>query len=374
MFLKVLFYKKPVKIQVKTPFTLLILYLVVSFISGAINSSSIKTPIIFLRPVFHLTWLISFLGLVGTKEKVCKFFYLLFPAVFFLLFSQFYMLMNNQELINVLVPFERMVITNTLTGEVRPVTGAWGLLILCYIGPMLLLPYKKNTPIKYYLYFITMIAFISVLLSATRFMFGMFFCILLGVYFTRMRSVGHIIMLICVAALVLIIFINTGLLTDAYIKESVFSRVFQIFLLMKGEGHHIDTFDARIQGLQPMLQRIKDNMFLGYGFSDISYEYYDNNWGFFNTVLMFGVMGLAIFCFLTISYLKLIFQSMRRLPFSDPTRSSLRVLLVSLCTFLGGYALTWDLFSLSYSYQVVFTMIFFAICEQFTARDFLQET
>jgi len=373
LFLKVFFYKKPVKMQIKVPFMILTLYLIFSFISGAISSGSIKTPIIFFRPVFHLTWLISFLGLVNTREKVFRFLYLLLPIVFFILFTQFYILTNNQEFINVFVPFERTLITNTLTGETRPVPGAWGLLLLCYIGAMLLAPFQTNKISKQYTYCMMTLAFISVLISATRFIFGMFFCILVGVYFSRLRSLGNIIIVIGVAVLALTIFINTGLLTDTYVRESIFSRVLQVFMLVQGEGHHIDTFGSRIQGLQPMLQRIRDNIFLGYGFSDISAEYYDNNWGFFNTVLMFGVVGLIIFCLLAIAYLKLVFRTMRRLPFAAPARTALLVLGVSLLSFLGGYALTWDLFSMTYGYQVAFITIFFALCEHFAARDIPQE-
>jgi len=364
MLCKAFFLKKYINLKLKIPLTFLLVYFIFSFFWGVLfHSASLDEPINFIRPVFYTTWIIFFTAFMSQKEDIFKFFRLLFPVAFFVLFCQIYFLLNRNEFINLFDPLARSIVTtNTLTGELRSAIGLPGLSFLSYIGALFILGFKQKTGDKY-VFFVATSWFFGVFLSATRSFFGFFLFIWLGVYSRKIKQLPKIVGLVVLILIILFSLIKLGVFSEEYLRSSLWARLSQVFDFISGKGAQIDTVANRFEQLKIMLPKISESLLFGYGFSDISNTYYNNNWGFFNTILMFGLVGFLFFIFLFISYFKMMLSALRKLAPNSVFREPLRVLIVSFCAILSIYFFNLDLFSLTESYKAVFITVFFAISE-----------
>lgn len=367
-FLKVILRRQNRKHLIPLPVLLLMFYFIATFFySRVILSVSWKTLFCFVRPVFYYSWLICFLSLVATPKNVFKFLWLVFPVSFFILYSQFYYLTNGQEIINL---FDSEVgswfIPNTLTGELRPVMGGVLLVFISYIGAIIFLQFKQKALAKWYLYSVMITCSIGIFISATRVWFGIFLFIFGGVYFRKAKNLPKVALIIILISVVFISLIKFHIVTEGFLKESSWGRISQVFDFIRHK--EIDTYQSRLYQLEDMLDLIKKNFMFGYGFSEVSLESYNSNWGFWNTVLMFGVSGLALFIFLILFYFKTMLNTLYSGSTENSWRATIVVLLVSFAAIVIAYSFTWDFFSVYAPYIVVFLMVFFAISQIFASQ------
>ena len=367
MLVKILFYKKKINLRLKFPLLLLGSYISVTYlISGLTGVASFDVMMWFMRPIVYSLWIIIFSAFIQTKEDVFNFLKLIFPIAFFILFVQIYYLIQAKHLINIFIPsMEYILLKNSLTHELRPFIGGINLIFLCYIGALLLIQYENRALKKGYFYLISAVSFFSVFISATRTWFGIFLFITIGVFFRKIRNLSKIFILSLLIIIIAFSLVKLGAVHWKYLEYSSWGRISQIFYFLNGEEKKIDTFTNRLPTLRQLLVKIEKKPIIGYGFSDFSRENYDNEWGFFNTILMFGVIGFLLFVFLFISYFRTMFSALHRLRKGKPLKDALKVLLVSFCGILVGYCFTWDFFSFVYPYIVVFMMVFLGISEAF---------
>jgi hypothetical protein len=376
MFAKFIINKKHIKFKLKTPFSILLVYFIFSFLlSGIFFNTSLDITGRFARSLAYLMWIFFSAAFMNEIEDIFKFFELILPIAFFILFSQVYYILNGgMNLISLFNPeVNQQALINTLTGEVRASLGGFPSLLCCYFGAFFLMQFKQNRKRKYYYNIITIMCFLSVLLSATRYAFGVFLFIALLIYSKKLKDLPKIIIFIVAIVLISMLLVKFGIFSDEYLKSSLWGRVSQVFDFASGKGGQIDTFASRLEQLRYMTESVKGSLFFGYGFSEQALQYSNNNWGFPNTIIMFGFFGFFMFIFLFKSYIKIISSTMKK-PYIDPDiKAALKVLLATFSGMLLAYFTTWDFFSLFYPEVLAFDMIFFALSETLFKRANAEE-
>ncbi|RKX91749.1 MAG: hypothetical protein DRP84_11150 [Spirochaetes bacterium] len=145
---------------------------------------------------------------------------------------------------------------------------------------------------------------------------------------------------------------------------SAWKRVSQVSYIAKGNIYIVDTARSRFFDQLPIiLEQIKQNPLTGYGVSEITMEYCNNNLGFVNTILMFGIFGLSLFIYFFIKYFSMISTSIKRFD-NNPFKNSLKIMAIVWVGILIGYFSTWDFFTY-YFYKTFFISILIAITEFF---------
>lgn len=366
MSVKFIIYRKHIELKLKVPFIILLIYFIFSFfLGGIVFSTSLDAIGGFARTVIYIIWIVFIVAFLKEIEDIFKFLELMLPIAFFILFSQIYSILNGgAELISLFNPEAGTIISlNTLTGEVRAGIGGFLALFCCYFSAFFLTQFEQNKKRKRYYYIITVVCFLSVFLSATRFAFGVFLLIALVIYSKKLKELPKIIIFVAGTMLVLMLLVKFGVFSETYLRTSLWDRISQVFDFVAGKGAQIDTFASRLEQLQYMAKGIWQSPFFGYGFSDESVRYFNNNWGFPNTLIMFGFFGFLLFIFLFKSYLTIIIATSRKAYVNPEMKAALKVLLATFLGMLLGYFTTWDFFSLFYPNVVAFNMMFFGLSE-----------
>ena len=93
----------------------------------------------------------------------------------------------------------------------------------------------------------------------------------------------------------------------------------------------------------------------------------DNDFGFLNTILMFGIAGFSLFIFFFAKLLAMLVSSTKRISRSNPYKTVLKVMILAWGGVLIGYFTTWDFFTW-YFHKVFFIAVLIALSELFTNR------
>ena len=321
-----------------------------------------------LRWVFYYTLIISFLFLVRKKHEVHQFILLIFPAVFFILFTQIYYVISGAEFINLFDPGFRGVMLNTVTGQLRPVMGGVLLVFFCFVSALLLLLEDDHRIPKIILYLVVVTSFLSVFFSATRIWFVIFSIVFLGYVLVSKKKLTSILGVTSLLLLVAGGLIYAGIVPEQLLVESSWARVSQIFDMAKGDFFAAQTAMNRISVQLPVIvNTIKQSPLVGFGFSFITMRQYDDDFGFLNTILMFGFIGFVFFLFFFYRLIALFRSALKRMTRDNPYRARLRMMSVIWLSILVGYLSTWDFFTM-YFYKVFFVAIVIALSEYLLTR------
>jgi len=365
-FLKALDRGRKTPLRLKKPLLIVLAYIIFSIaVSSVIYGVEVNSLAWNLRWLFYYSIVISFLYLVNKRSETYQFILLVFPMVFFILFTQIYYLSFGNEFINLFNPGFRPLILNTVSGELRPVIGGGLITFFSFISAVFLLANRDYKLPKIYLHFVLVAAFFSVFLSATRLWFVIFTFILVGYLFVSKEKISSTIGVIAVAFLVLVTFIYSGLIPQNLLVGSSWGRLQQIFYAVEGNVYSIDTARNRLIKATPVLMyMIKQNPFIGYGISDVAMDCYDNDLGFLNTILMFGIVGFSFFIFFFARLFLMFGSHLKSISGSNPLRISLKILILAWAGVLIGYFSTWDFFTMYFN-KVFFISILIAVAEFF---------
>ena len=116
-----------------------------------------------------------------------------------------------------------------------------------------------------------------------------------------------------------------------------------------------------------MVEVMKQNLLMGYGFSRATMIYYDNDFGFLNTILMFGVAGLSFLIFFFVKLFTLLIAVIKRVSASNSLKLPLKIIAIAWVGVLIGYFTTWDFFTW-YFYKVFFVAVLIALSETFVMQ------
>ena len=366
---KALIKGRKMRLKLEKPLLALLVYVVFSiFVTSIVYGTSIDVIVWNVRWIFYYSVIISFVYLLNRKQDMFNFALLVFPFVFLILFTQIYFIVTGNEFINIFNPEFRRIAINSVTGALRPVMGGVLIIFFSFVFSLLFLNEENNGLPNVFLYFVLCISFLSVFLSATRLWFVVFSLILAGyVLISRKKflSVIGIVSMLCVVMSVLLYF---GMIPGDFLIASSWGRLHQVFSVFKGDIYAIDTARNRLLNQLPVsLGVIKQNPIIGYGFSYVTMSHYDNDLGFVNTILMFGIIGFALLLFLFARIFRMLVSASKEMPLYDSNVIPLKVLTIAWVAILVGYFTTWDFFSMSFD-KVFFVSILIAFSEFFVNR------
>lgn len=368
-FVKAMVKGRKVKLRHEINFLMIAVYMVsVVIVTAIIFESNIETLAWNLRWIFYYSLVVSFLFLVRNRHEVYRFILLSSIGVFIVVLAQIYLVTTGNEFINLLNPSFRGVELNEVTGGIRPVMGGVLLLFFGYAFAMFLLADRGYAFARKYLYVVVACAFFSVFLSATRLWSVIFSVIFIGYFFITRRKILSTIGVVVVLFLLVGGLVYSGIIPDEMLIDSSWARVSQIFDVAKGDIYSAETAMHRIvYELPVLLNVIKQSPFIGYGVSNISMRYYDGDFGFANTILMFGVIGFFLFIALFANLFASFMSAIKGIRTRNPLRSSLYVLIIIWIGILVGYFTTYDFFTMYFD-KIFFIAIVLALSEFFTAR------
>jgi hypothetical protein len=363
-FAKALFAGRKTEVRMTTPMLAILAYAVVCVvITALLFGTDIDVMAWNFRWVFYYSLMISFLFLVRKKHEVHQFILLIFPAVFFILFTQVYYTVSGAEFINLFDPGFRGVMLNTVTGQLRPVMGGVLLVFFCFVSSLLLLLAEDHRIPRVLLHLVVVTSFLSVFLSATRVWFVIFSLVFFGYVLVSKKKISSTLGIISLLLLLAGGLIYAGIVPEQLLVESSWARMRQIFDVAKGNFFAVQTAMNRIAVQLPVLvNTIKQSPLVGFGFSFVTMKHYDDDFGFLNTVLMFGLIGFAFFLFFFYRLIALLRSTARRINKDNPYRARLKMMSVVWLSILVGYLTTWDFFTM-YFYKVFFVAIVIALSQ-----------
>ncbi|UCF70166.1 MAG: hypothetical protein JSW49_08175 [candidate division WOR-3 bacterium] len=364
---------KKATLRLRKPLFLLLLYIAFTLIvTSTLYGTDIDVVAWNIRWLFYYSVILSFYYLMNGKKDVYLFAILVFPVVLFIFFTQVHFLVTGNEFVNLFSPGYRSLTLIVLTGSIRPMVGGILILFLCYFFSILLLVDKEHVLPRTHIYLIAAVALLSVFVSATRQWFVVFSFMFLG-YALLIRK--KILSTLGILASILIV---VGALTyfsvipsDTLLHGS-WLRIQEVLSLTRGDISAIGTAQNRFVNQLPILLGvIKRNPVIGYGFSNTTMVYYDNDLGFVNTILIFGIIGFLLHVNLFVHIFMLLLKSAKKIGAGNTCKGPLRVLALAWAGLLLIYLTTQDFFAFYFN-KVFFVSVLIVFTEYF-ARKALNE-
>lgn len=276
------------------------IFLIYIFIVTFYHGLNIKNFLGFiLRGLFFYTFFFTFPALVKTKKDIYRFMYLFFPFVFNEIFSQIFLLETGQHIVSLFNPSVMgYVVQDQLMESIRPIANGYAILVLSFMFGFVFLENPERLSPKVYIIFLLIVTSTSVILSATRQTIIMFsFILVIYFMFVSKEKPGVI------AQFFIVIFIVASLMAflDVFDFAGAFGRSYNRLAgavdIQNGELQPEDSLDYRLTVRLPIiLANISRSLFLGYGFSDKFFEYYDGHiGGIFVGLLQVGVFGYIFY-------------------------------------------------------------------------------
>lgn len=273
----------------------LALLLVVSFIIG-MNFSSISAT---YKTFIKLTFFYSIHFIVKDYNSILRFFAIVFPFVFLAILLQLYGIAYGQQLVALFKPGVTIV-QGVLEGEqIRPIEMG-PTLLLGFVGSLFLLASRSSGFNKTYLIVVNLVAFISVMMTATRSWFITFLaCYLYFTLFNTNRIAKNILVLFSgVTIFLLINFLVPEIQSQI---ENAWTRIETIEELAKGDVTAGGTLTRITERLPRVMEGFKQStIVMGAGFSDLFYQYSDTHVTYANILLNTGVLGLILLLYFVI--------------------------------------------------------------------------
>jgi len=366
-FIKALLKGKKKKLMLKTPLIIILAYITISFIFTIIKDFDLQYLGPVMRGPFYYSIIISFSYLVTERKDALYFIYLVIPSIFFLFFTQLYFLITRNEFINLFYPGYRGILQMENSGQIRAIAGGDLLVLFCFVFSLFLLENHKKKLSNRYLYLISTVAYISVIISATRIWFVVFSFILFGYIFISKRRMSNLIKIFIVLAIIFTMLFLSDVISIDFLERGVGKRLAGILYVIQGKFHSVKTFEYRyFVRLPRVIEGVKKYIIFGCGFSRKGLEYIDFHVGFFNTILQFGIIGFSLFILFIISYFKLIKTSINKIGNLNPFNIPLKILALIFSGILIANFTTWFFFPMSRNtYIPFFISIFLSLTELF---------
>lgn len=365
---KVIFNGKMKGFVLSKPLRFILIYfalvsLPITFLIGNSDSSFLNN----FRPYFYYTVLLSFYFLIHDTEDLYKFGYLLVPYVFFTLFDQLFLLTQGKLLIAIINPETvRTIVNNTVTDDARAYFSGFLLIFYAFLFALQLRANPKHEVFSGLAYAVIGGALATFLLSATR-SYLMIPLAVLGMYVIYSRQgVSDAVKLGFSVVLFGIIFFSFNIISFDFFLKSIWPRFEAFFMTVLGGGNlaEFDTVQSRInEDLPNIMAGISYSPFIGTGFSDVFRNYVNNDLGFVNTILIFGLVGFGLF----INFIVMLFRQLNQWvkhPWADiNSRVIVNTTRMALVGILLGYATTFDFFTVRQIDRIFFVSILLASAE-----------
>ena len=365
---KVMWQRKMKDFVISKPLRFILIYFAlvsipITFIIGMENSSFFNN----FRPYFYYAVLLSFYFLVDKTEDVFKFGYLMVPYVFFTLFDQLFLLTQDKLLIAIINPETiRIIVNNTVTNDARAYFSGFLLVFYSFFFALQLRSNPKYELFTGLAYTIIGLSLATFLLSATR-VYLIIPLTVLGMYvLLEQKGMSDAVRLSLFVGLFAIVFFSLNIISFDFFLRSIWPRFEAFFMVLFGGGDlaKFDTVQNRIdEDLPSILEGIMHSPIVGTGFSGVFRSHENNDLGFVNTILIFGVVGFMLF----INFFVMLFRQLNQWvkhPWADANARTIfnttRMVFVGI---LLGYATTYDFFTVRQIERIFFVSILIASTE-----------
>jgi hypothetical protein len=358
------------KLALKTPYALVLGYLLFSAMISVLRGGDIGTLANAIRGPFYYALLLPVFYLIKSKREAYSFIALVAPFSVFVFFSQLYLLSTGNEFINLFVPGYRGTIFIEGTGEIRAMAAGFLLVFFSFVFSLFLLNKKGSGIPRNLLLVMIGVGYLSVIFSATRIWFVVLSFVLAGYFFVSRKSASSLLRIAGVLVLMVAVLVASGVTTERSLLEGPLSRLSSGGTVMKGGISTVPTLAFRYNERLPrVLEGIggsKNDLIFGCGFTEHYYKYYDYHVGFFNTILQFGVLGFLVFMYFFASYFLVIKRTVSRLSPSNPFRTALKVLPLAFAGMLLANFTIWYFFPMDSTIsQPYFVAAFLGLTEVF---------
>ncbi|MFP4290200.1 MAG: hypothetical protein ACLFQ0_01145 [Cyclobacteriaceae bacterium] len=376
---KVIYKNKQKPFHISKPLRFLLVYFAlvsipITFLIGMGDSGFFNT----FRPYFYYAVWVTFYFLVDDVKDVYMFGYLLVPYVFFTLFDQLFLLTQGELLISVINPETlRYVVENTITGGVRAYFSGFLLLFYIFLFGLQLRANQKYELFNGFSYLIIFSCLLAFIISATRIYLLIPLAVLIMYFIFSDKGAADFFRLTIAAAFFLVVFFSLDLISFDYFLTSIWPRFEAFFSLIFSGGNitQFDTVQSRLAtDLPHIMKGVEYSPVIGTGFSGVFREHENNDLGFINTVLIFGVVGFLIFLAVIISMIIKLRSWSSRL--GGNAKTVVNTVWMAMFGIILGYATTFDIFTVRQIDRIFFISILLATAEvavfQATKRpDFL---
>jgi len=316
---------------------MLILLLSLSFVTIYFGMTFTKFTNQTLRGLFFYTFIYSLPALMHKKGDIYKFMYLFFPFVFFEIISQFYLLYTGVDLITLINPVTVLTVSeDLLMGGIRPVANGFAVVISAFIFAFVFLENKNKLSSRFYVITVIFLSAFSIFISATRqsiimllFMFSLYYF-----FMSRRRSNLTFQLIFVILFFILILdYVNVWDLNK--IIGGTIDRLVGAIGFKNGSVTAEDTLDYRLTERFPkLIEAIKGSLFLGYGFSDKFFEYYDGHLGgILVGLLQVGVLGYVFVVYFIINIFRVNYKYIRFLRPDNSYVMGIKVMTMGLAGF-----------------------------------------
>lgn len=357
--------------------TYIIFLFIISFIFGIEEYKIYRT----LRFLLVYALILTLPILLTKKEDYFKFFSLIFPIVFLVVFIQIAeFILETPSMANLLGgnPFliDNIDYSSQTDRMSRPLYAPF-LIEFISIGVIFFLSYRKKIFNNLYLYSCLVLSIIAVYLSATRGLVLALASFIIG-YMVFIQKKSYIIYTLII--LTLFIAISTSVLIYFPAVKEQFARSSERMLTMQYLFQGDLTAGGTLARLSDRGPRVYDqfieNPILGVGFSDIFWEYSDAHVGHHTMLLNGGIVGYCIFIFFCIYFIHKVIRTKNMLTPENPYNSCLIVLIIGFCGLLVHHSTSSMIFSyiITWPYNGWFLLVaFFLSFSDFVIKDALRE-
>lgn len=259
-----------------------------NFVFGQ-SLASVFKMLVFL-PSFLLFYSIPRLFSFTELVKLNK---IIFLFVIIHSFGIFFDIVFNGLFIN-LITFNKVPTSVGVTEDLIRLLGGIGLNLYTMVTGMFYILSKEKSFKKWYLWFVVIIAYVTILSSATRgWMIAstvFFLLTLLYSIYRRYTSFKSITTLIIVAFMIMVL-MPRGVLDNL---DSAYDRLRTVESMAEGDLSAEGTAKRFTERGPRVLSRFNESPVFGFGYSKITEDYYDGHVGNHSLLLMGGIIGFII--------------------------------------------------------------------------------
>ncbi len=321
------------------------------------------------RPYAYYMIVFCFYMLVDKTEDLYKMGYLFTPFLLFTLFDQLFLLTTGKLFVSIINPETvRYIVKNTVTGGARAYFSGFLLMFYGFLFGLQLRMNRKYEVISGIGYLIIIFALSIFVLSATRSYLMMPLMTIFAFIFYSKKAAPDLIKLALVTVLFAIIFFSLNLISWDMFMKGIWPR-FQVFFdVIFGSSEtglqEFDTVGSRLDSdLPELLEGISLSPILGAGFSGHFRNYINDDLGFLNSILVFGIVGFLLVLTFLFSFLINVNKWIKkRFALEDEQVILKSVAMVFFGIFLG-YATTYDYFTVMHTYRIYFISLLLGSAE-----------
>lgn len=320
----------------------LVLIILFSFLTSFAYAVTLNAIVITVRRLTMWIFIFSIPRLLKLKHDWLTFFRLLFPFIFLIFIDQIYIFLVGSPIASIFNPEVQTyhAMQEVIIGSEQVSRAISGPTII-FLSFSVSLLFSLNNDLKYsfkplYLITISIIAYIVILLSATRGWFLSFSIMLLlffvtsGEKYVMRRYTPYIIPVLIFLSLIISLFpVLQTQLTNAW------SRILTLEQVVQGDLTAGGTAQRWTDYLPKLMKYIWESP-IGYGFSDTAFNIENDHVGIINPIITLGIIGYLILLIFIFGAMLKLYKLRNHISKFNPYKKSL---IITIIFFIGLFVI-----------------------------------